>query len=80
MITRRDFLKAVSYTHLTANSAIKEKYLDDFKAAMDTDDKNVRDAALLPIMDKIAEEYPDLTDADLDLVSYKMQKLSLIHI
>ena len=36
--------------------AIKEKYLDDFKAAMDTDDKNVRDAALLPIMDKIAEE------------------------
>ncbi len=54
--------------------AIQNKYLDDFKAAMDTDDKNVRDAALLPIMDKIAEEYPDLTDADLDLVSYKMQK------
>ena len=54
--------------------AIKEKYLDDFKSAMDTDDKNVRDAALLPIMDKIAEEYPDLTEADLDLVSYKMQK------
>ena len=37
--------------------AIQNKYLDDFKAAMDTDDKNVRDAALLPIMDKIAEEY-----------------------
>ena len=54
--------------------AIQNKYLDDFKAAMDTDDKNVRDAALLPIMDKIAEEYPDLSDADLDLVSYKMQK------
>ena len=54
--------------------AIQDKYLDDFKAAMDTDDKNVRDAALLPIMDKIAEEYPDLTEADLDLVSYKMQK------
>ena len=54
--------------------AIKEKYLDDFKAAMDTDDKNVRDAALLPILDKIAAEYPDLSDADLDLVSYKMQK------
>ena len=58
----------------TMLNAIKEKYLDDFKAAMDTDDKNVRDAALLPIMDKIAEEYPDLTEADLDLVSYKMQK------
>ena len=54
--------------------AIKEKYLDDFKAAMDTDDKNVRDAALLPILDKIAAECPDLSDADLDLVSYKMQK------
>ena len=54
--------------------AIQNKYLDDFKAAMDTDDKNVRDAALLPIMDKIAEEYPDLSAADLDLVSYKMQK------
>ena len=25
-------------------------------------------------MDKIAEEYPDLTAADLDLVSYTMQK------
>ena len=34
--------------------AIKAEYLDDFKAAMDTDDKNVRDAALLPILDKIA--------------------------
>ena len=54
--------------------AVKDEFLDDFKAAMDTDDKNVRDAALLPIMDKIAEEYPDLSDADLDLVSYKMQK------
>ena len=54
--------------------AIQNKYLDDFKAAMDTDDKNVRDAALLPIMDKIAEEYPDLSAANLDLVSYKMQK------
>ena len=54
--------------------AIKAEYLDDFKAAMDTDDKNVRDAALLPILDKIAAQYPDLSAADLDLVSYKMQK------
>ena len=56
--------------------AIQNKYLDDFKAAMDTDDKNVRDAALLPILGQIAEEYPDLSAADLDLVSYKMQKSS----
>ena len=27
---------------------------------MDTDDKNVRDAALLPILDKIAAQYPDI--------------------
>ena len=46
----------------TSSDAIQDKYLDDFKAAMDTDDKNVRDAALLPIMDKIAEEYPDLSE------------------
>ena len=46
--------------------AIKAEYLDDFKAAMDTDDKNVRDAALLPILDKIAAQYPDLSAADLD--------------
>ena len=39
--------------------AVRDKYLDRFKAAMDTDDKNVRDAALLPILDDIAAEYPD---------------------
>ena len=54
--------------------AVKAAHLDEFKAAMDTDDKNVRDAALLPIMDKIAEEHPDLDASTLDLISYKMQK------
>ncbi len=49
-------------------------YLEDVKKAMDTDDKNVRDAALLPIMDAIAAEHPELTAADLDLLSYKLQK------
>ncbi len=58
-----DLLKEISAAHL-----------DEFKAAMDTDDKNVRDAALLPIMDKIAEEHPDLDASTLDLISYKMQK------
>ena len=58
-----DLLKKISADHL-----------DEFKAAMDTDDKNVRDAALLPIMDKIAAEYPDLDASTLDLISYKMQK------
>ncbi len=54
--------------------AISAEHLDAFKAAMDTDDKNVRDAALRPIMDKIAEEHPDLDAATLDYISYKMQK------
>src|SRR5699024_5782134 len=58
-----DLLKKISAAHL-----------DEFKAAMDTDDKNVRDAALLPIMDEIAEAYPDLDASTLDLISYKMQK------
>ena len=49
-------------------------HLEDVKAAMDTDDKNVRDAAMLPIMDAIAAEHPELTAADLDLISYKLQK------
>ena len=50
------------------------KHLEDVKAAMNTDDKNVRDAAMLPIMDAIAEEHPELSAADLDLISYKLQK------
>ena len=50
------------------------KHLDEFKAAMDTDDKNVRDAALLPILDAIAAEHESLDDATLDMISYKMQK------
>ena len=49
-------------------------HLADVKAAMNTDDKNVRDAAMLPIMDAIAAEHPELTAADLDLISYKLQK------
>ena len=49
-------------------------HLEDVKAAMNTDDKNVRDAAMLPIMDAIAAEHPELTAADLDLISYKLQK------
>ena len=50
------------------------KHLDEVKSAMNTDDKNVRDAAMLPIMDAIAAEHPELTAADLDLISYKLQK------
>lgn len=53
---------------------VEQRHLDDFRAAMDTDDKNVRDAAILPILDAISAEYPDLDAATLDIISYQMQK------
>ncbi len=58
----------------TMMAEITEKHLAQFEAAMDTDDKNVRDAAVLPIMDEIAAEYPDLTEGDLEQISYLMMK------
>ena len=54
---------------------VRDKYLDDFKAAMDTDDKNVRDARLAPIRDRLAEEFGEEADAaTIELLMYKMQK------
>ena len=54
---------------------VRDKYLDDFKAAMDTDDKNVRDARLAPIQDRLIEEFGEEVDyATIDLLMYKMQK------
>jgi polyribonucleotide nucleotidyltransferase len=53
---------------------IKQKHLDEVKAAMNTDDKNVRDARLLPILQQIAQEHPDVDAATLDYISYKLQK------
>ncbi len=50
---------------------------DDVKAALDTDDKRVRDAALQPIYDRVyeelAEDYPD-SKAMIDECLYKLQK------
>ena len=67
-----------SFTPVELNHAlladVYANHLEDVKAAMNTDDKNVRDAAMLPIMDAIAAEHPELTAADLDLISYKLQK------
>lgn len=49
----------------------------DLMAALDTDDKNVRDERVVPIIDAImeqfAEKYPDL-DVQMDELMYKMQK------
>ena len=57
--------------------AIKEKYLDDFKAAMDTDDKNVREDRWNQLIEKwhelFLEDYPNM-DQYLDEITYKFQK------
>ena len=49
----------------------------DLKAALDTDDKNVRDARVAPIYDaileKFSEKYPDLP-GQMEELLYKMQK------
>ena len=43
--------------------AVKDFAIDDVKAALDTDDKNIRDERLLPIYDavhaKFDEQYPE---------------------
>ncbi|MEG2286948.1 MAG: polyribonucleotide nucleotidyltransferase, partial [Ruthenibacterium sp.] len=52
---------------------VKGAFLDDFKAAMDTDDKTVRDARLLPIRDKITEKYAEQWGAGtIEEIMYKM--------
>lgn len=54
---------------------VMAKYLDDFKAAMDTDDKTVRDTRLLPIRDKLEAEYAEQWGAGMiEEIMYKMQK------
>ena len=55
--------------------AVKAEYLDEFKAAMDTDDKNVRDARLLPIREKLEAQYAEQWGASvIEELMYKMQK------
>ena len=57
--------------------AIQNKYLDDFKAAMDTDDKNVREqrwnAMIEKWHEKYLEDHPDM-DQYLEEFTYKFQK------
>ncbi len=57
--------------------AVKEFAIDDVKAALDTDDKRVRDERLLPIYaavhEKFEEQFPEET-AKLDDCLYKLQK------
>lgn len=56
---------------------VKDFAIEDLRAAMDTDDKNVRDQRLTPLVEKIHaqfdEEYPELA-AQIDQYIYKLQK------
>ncbi len=54
---------------------VKRDYLDAFKAVMDTDDKTVRDARLLPIRNELEEKYAEQWGAaTIEELMYKMQK------
>ena len=57
---------------------VKEFCIEDVRVALDTDDKNVRDDAMVVVTDKVtehfAEEYPDVTAAQWGEILYKLQK------
>ena len=69
------------YPHADFNyelfNKITEDFMDEAKAAMDTDDKNVREARWNEMIEhwheKFLEEYPDM-DQFLDEITYKFQK------
>ena len=69
------------YPHASFNQElfdkIVENFMDEAKAAMDTDDKNVREARWNEMIEhwheKYLEEYPDM-DQFLDEITYKFQK------
>ncbi len=69
------------YTPHTVNkdlwNAIKDLCYDKIKVALDTDDKNIRDARMgvieAEIVEKLSEEFPDLS-VELGEILYKMQK------
>ena len=54
---------------------VRRDYRDAFTAAMDTDDKTVRDARLLPIRNELEEKYAEQWGAaTIEELMYKMQK------
>ena len=69
------------YPHANFNQELFDKivadFMDEAKAAMDTDDKNVREARWNEMIEhwheKYLEEYPDM-DQFLDEITYKFQK------
>ena len=56
---------------------IEDFYIEDVKKALDTDDKNVRDEALLPIYDAVHEKFDELFEGNegkIDEIMYLVQK------
>ncbi|NLB29120.1 MAG: polyribonucleotide nucleotidyltransferase, partial [Clostridiales bacterium] len=57
---------------------IVDKYLEDVKYCMDTDDKNVREERYNAVVEKMfaefSEEYPEIT-AQLEEITYRIQKM-----
>lgn len=56
---------------------ISEEFIEDIRAALDTDDKNVRDERMAPIYEKVYEKYDEGDPAkhvELDEILYKVQK------
>ena len=56
---------------------IEDFCIEDVKKALDTDDKNVRDEALLPIYDAVHEKFDELfegTEGKIDEIMYLVQK------
>jgi len=70
------------YEHASFNEElfrkIVDKYLDDVRYCMDTDDKNVRESRYNAVVEKMiaefGEEYPEIT-AQLEEITYKIQKM-----
>ncbi len=70
---KRDFESKELNAELLAE--VKADYLERFKAAMDTDDKNVRDERLLPIRLELEEKYSEEHGGGIvEELMYKMQK------
>ena len=69
------------YEHASFNQElfdkIVDKYLDDVRYSMDTDDKNIREERYNAVVEKMiaefGEEYPEIT-AQLEEITYKVQK------
>ena len=75
-----DYFRQLDAIDAIALSGQKEAdwYIDEAKAAMDTDDKNVREArlteAVVDFKEKFGEKYAEDWDVQIDVCLYKMQK------